>query len=69
MAQSVKYLLCKCEDLDLYSRTHGKVVGMGACACNRNSGGGDRNIPRACQSASLAELVLSGSRKGLSLRK
>lgn len=38
LAQSIKFLLCKFEDLGLIPRTHGKVVGMGACACNRNSG-------------------------------
>lgn len=38
LAQSIKFLLCKFEDLGLIPRTHGKVVGMRACACNCNSG-------------------------------
>lgn len=59
MAQSVRYLPCKQEDLTLVPRTRVKKYSCGGTCSSQHWGGGDRWILEAFWSTSLASLVSS----------
>lgn len=66
MAQSIKCVLCKCEDMCLDSRQGRRKLGMVTHVCHSGAGRGrDRRIPGVYWLASPAEAVNSRFSKRL----